>query len=357
MTDDVLSNSSLEQISIPPLGEVFVIARNSKNLTQKDVSNNLRLSVKQINALENNEFSSLPQPMITRGFIRNYARLLELDAEPLLESYRMRMPETLPSTLSVQTSTHQIMLNKNSQPWLKYILGSILVLLFLLAWFFYIEYMPVSVKQPIKNTADLASKNDAATFTPLPEIALPAAERLPESLAVEAETIVAEPVDANASLSGDAVQATPTEKNKTITNDIVMPVQNGTPTQAMPLKPPTDVDFKTLKDNAAKNTQVTLPQSAVTVKPVDAIANVAGIAKTSGVSMSVTEQTWVRVTDKSGNVIYEKMLAANSSDSFEAKPPLSLLIGNAKATTLTFLSKPVDLTGNTKNNVARITLE
>ena len=51
------------------------------------------------------------------------------------------------------------------------------------------------------------------------------------------------------------------------------------------------------------------------------------------------------------------MLAANSVESFDGIPPLNMLIGNAKATNLTFLGKPVDLTNYTKNNVARIVLE
>ncbi len=74
-------------------------------------------------------------------------------------------------------------------------------------------------------------------------------------------------------------------------------------------------------------------------------------------NIAVTEQTWVRVTDKSGAVVYEKMLQANSEDGFNGLPPFKVLIGNAKATKLTFLGQNVDLSNKTKNNVARLTLE
>ena len=53
------------------LGGILLAARVEKNLTQKNVSDNLRLSIKQIEALEQNDFTALPSPMITRGFIRN----------------------------------------------------------------------------------------------------------------------------------------------------------------------------------------------------------------------------------------------------------------------------------------------
>jgi len=87
------------------LGEVLAATRKSKNLSQQDVSNHLRFSVKQIDALENNEFSALPDATTTRGFIRNYARFLELDAEPLLAGYRKQVPDGQHSnTLVVHSS-------------------------------------------------------------------------------------------------------------------------------------------------------------------------------------------------------------------------------------------------------------
>jgi cytoskeleton protein RodZ len=310
MTDEVTSNPSVsEQIGFSPLGEVFYTARSAKKLSLKDVSNNLRLSIRQIEALESNDFVALPQPMITRGFIRNYARLLELDAGPLLESYRARTPDTLPGALSVQTSMHQVMLSKNSQPWLKYILGSILVILFLLTWFFYIEYMPKPVKPPVESVADVAIKNVESTFVPLPEIALPVAERQPEGV----ETVSTEAVIENANVA----PVIPDAKEQVAKEAVI----------------------------AGKTNVTDAP------KPNNAIL----ISK--NVSLSVSEETWVQVTDKSGAVIYEKMMAANSTDGFDGQPPFNLLIGNANATTLTFLGKPVDLASKTKNNVARITLE
>lgn len=313
MTDNLTSNpSALESVNFMPLGEVLSSARNGKNLSLKDVSNNLRLSVRQIEALENNDFVALPQPMITRGFIRNYARLLELDAEPLLESYRARMPETLPGALSVQSSMHQVTLGKNSQPWLTYILGSILVLLFLVAWFFYIEYMPKPVKQPADNAVVVTPKNVEPAVIPLPEVALPAAERQPESVdAISAEEAVAN-VEVVSDKNTNMAQVIPDEKQAIVKENIT----------------------------------ATAP---VVTSPV--------VTSTKNVQLSVSEQTWVRVSDKTGAVIYEKMLAANSTDGFDGQPPFSLWIGNAKATTLTFLGKPVDITSQTKNNIARVTLE
>jgi len=57
-------------------------------------------------------------------------------------------------------------------------------------------------------------------------------------------------------------------------------------------------------------------------------------------------------------VVYERILPAGSSDGFDGQPPFTVVIGNAKATKLTFLGKPIDLASSTtQNNVARIKLE
>ena len=67
-------------------------AREAKNLTTEEVSKQLRLSEKQINALESDDFDGFASAMLTRGFIKNYARLLGLDPEPLLEAHRKIAP-------------------------------------------------------------------------------------------------------------------------------------------------------------------------------------------------------------------------------------------------------------------------
>jgi cytoskeleton protein RodZ len=53
--------------------------------SHEDVAAKLKLAPRQIIALETDDFASLPGMAIVRGFIRSYAKLLELDPEPLVE--------------------------------------------------------------------------------------------------------------------------------------------------------------------------------------------------------------------------------------------------------------------------------
>jgi len=320
-----------------PLGEVLSAARIAKKLTQQDVSDSLRYSIKQIDALESNRFDALPDAMITRGFIRNYARLLEIDAEPLLASYRGRMPDKQQAHLSVQSSMQQVQLSKDSQPWLKYILGSIVVLLFLVAWFFYMEYQSKAVTAPVEKTPEAVASDAASTAPeatpslemPLPEIALPAAERQAE----DATTVSGVATDMNgAAVSSAGAEALPANQAAGVGSPAVQP----SPAQPSAVQP--------------QVSQPTISQPAVSQPTPDAVAK-------KNVSISVTEKTWVSVTDKSGKVVFEKMLSAGATEGFDALPPLSVVVGNAKAAQLTYAGKPVDLSTQTGSNVARIRLE
>lgn len=287
------------------LGEILVAARTEKKLTQQDIANNLRFSVKQVDALESNTFDLLPGATITRGFIRNYARLLEIDAEPLLVSYNMLFPTEFNKEIAVKSSMRPVQLTKDSQPWLKYILGSILILLFLMAWFFYVDYMPklgiVANEKPagIATSEHSASdKSTTETQIPLPEIALPMAERQHDAADISAGSV---------DVTGAA-----------------------------------DVDLKPAQ------TDVTQGQLA---------ANPATDVNEKNVVMMFSGQVWVQVTDKSGKIIYEKTSHQGDVETLSGKPPFNLVIGNASATKLNFSGQEVDLNAYTKNNVARITLE
>src|SRR5262249_50660744 len=77
-------------------GRVLGEARQAQNLSVADVARQLKLSVSQVEALESGDFQRLPGPVFVRGFVRNYARLLRLAPEPLLESVAALLPREEP---------------------------------------------------------------------------------------------------------------------------------------------------------------------------------------------------------------------------------------------------------------------
>jgi cytoskeleton protein RodZ len=67
------------------IGARLRAAREAQGLAIDDVAQQLKFAPRQIESLEAERFDRLPGPTIARGMVRNYARLLKLDAEPLLQ--------------------------------------------------------------------------------------------------------------------------------------------------------------------------------------------------------------------------------------------------------------------------------
>jgi cytoskeletal protein RodZ len=69
------------------IGHILREARENRGLTLEDAQANTRINARYLAALENGQYSALPTPVHARGFLRNYARFLGLDPEPLLDRY------------------------------------------------------------------------------------------------------------------------------------------------------------------------------------------------------------------------------------------------------------------------------
>ncbi|MGH8744637.1 MAG: helix-turn-helix domain-containing protein, partial [Burkholderiales bacterium] len=74
------------------VGRVLSSARERQGLSVSDVARQLKLAVRQVEALEADDFKSLPRITFVRGFIRNYAKLVQIDAEPLLLATKLMPP-------------------------------------------------------------------------------------------------------------------------------------------------------------------------------------------------------------------------------------------------------------------------
>jgi len=67
------------------VGQELAAAREARGLALADVAQQLKFAPRQLEALEQERFSALPGATFVRGMVRNYARLLKIDPEPLLE--------------------------------------------------------------------------------------------------------------------------------------------------------------------------------------------------------------------------------------------------------------------------------
>ncbi|MBQ1914887.1 MAG: helix-turn-helix domain-containing protein [Selenomonadaceae bacterium] len=69
------------------IGDILRQERERQNLTVKDIEQGTSIRALYIEAIENGEYQTLPGEVYTKGFIRNYANFLKLDADDCVRRY------------------------------------------------------------------------------------------------------------------------------------------------------------------------------------------------------------------------------------------------------------------------------
>ena len=68
-------------------GAILALLREQKGYTVSYVANKLHLRVRMIELLEADKYTQLPEVVFIKGYLRAYAKLLDLPVEPLLETF------------------------------------------------------------------------------------------------------------------------------------------------------------------------------------------------------------------------------------------------------------------------------
>ena len=80
-------------------GSVLSVARISNKYTIEEVSEYLKIPEHVINAIESNNIDALPPPTFTQGYIRAYAKYLDISEDEILEIYNRAVPHNLAAEL------------------------------------------------------------------------------------------------------------------------------------------------------------------------------------------------------------------------------------------------------------------
>lgn len=280
------------------LGKTLREARERLGLSVADAAHQTKLAPRQIEALEADDFRHLPEMPFVRGFVRSYAKMLQLDAQPLLEALPQTKAPPMPLVpVSVEVpfpSAHSP--QRQNLMWLgAALLLSVLVVAFAV-WHF---------------TTPPAKPESAQVETPVP---------LPDKMQIIAASPVAEagaiapPVE---SLSAEVAQPVSSSAEKTRISKVA--------TQAQPEKP------------AAKSDS---PQ-------------------TTALRLTFDKESWAEIRDKDDKILSSQVNPRSSELHLKGQAPFSLVIGHAASVQLYYRGKQVDLTPyiNSSSEVARLTLE
>ncbi|MEZ8254636.1 cytoskeleton protein RodZ [Vibrio splendidus] len=291
-------------------GTLLKNKRESLGLTQKQISDRLKLRVTLIQQIEENQFESDQVATFMRGYIRSYAKYVNLDEKVVLNALhhsgdaQHQEQEMLSFSRKTKTEKH------NSR-------------IMLLTWSIFAVIVGISSLWWWQNQQqDTLSQSLANTES-------------------SEELVVEESLDPELT-SLEVIEA---EQN----------------TETSPVT-----------ENSDELTEVSSAEDSVTLDPAEVLeeapeaADVASVtaesetvapeAVVNELVMQFSADCWIQVKDASGKTLSTGIKKAGQTLNLSGTAPYKVILGAPEGVSMTFASEPVDLSGYTSGKVARITL-
>lgn len=292
--------ASLEALSA---GALIRAAREKRGLHVAALAAAIKVSPRKLEALEADRYAELPDLTFTRALAHTVCRALKVDPDPVLA----KLPQAgdLPKLAQVGGGLNapfrgapgsrdpgEFTLHRKPAFW-----ATLLVLAGAAA----LALLPERW-MPWKGQATAASGAATVAATPASAASVVATPVLPVA-------VIAPPLADVAASAAAAVLAAPTAVGETVHS-----------------APPSGA-------------------------PEAAAATAAGV-----LSLRTTAESWIDVQDARGQTLLSRNVQRGETVGLDGTLPLRVTIGNAAVTQLVFRGQPVDLSANTRDNVARLQL-
>ena len=364
-----------EREAVPEnIGATLRGAREAAGYSIADVAERMRLSRHLVENLEAERFDLFPVAVFLRGYLTSYARLLEIDPEPLLEAYDQRGfgPPQLHSQDSARSTSRG---SEFTVTITTLIVIAVLIILSALWWreqWTEDAGLPgVTVERP--GEEDTAGGMDEGPGEPTEPAELaapeePAGETAPEEppgpeAVTEDPAVEPPPVRAGAvPPAGDAAPGAaepegpaPAAREETEGPDDTSPVPAEATTEA-PAEPPpapdTDGDEPAepapAPDTGTEESVERTPGAGAESAPAaaegaapDAAAGAPGELAT--LLIRVREDCWIMIRDADQRLVYRDLASAGTVLELSVAPPVRIVAGYAEGIELEYNGEPVDL--------------
>ncbi len=273
-----MTNQS-EKSTLSGLGARLKKTRESMHLTQKEAAARLYLNPKIVEIIENEAFFDGPPMTFMRGYLRSYARLLNVPENDIKAAIEALELNTTPTGLAAPTlQASPIYRGDKYIRWITYLIVLTLISLVVIWWSSHSKYVITDVPSP--NQVPAATSTTTTTETKPAETLSPVStENAPSTITTttaptepKAETIITEPTAATTTPTTNATPQTQTAPTAVVipNNNLspptapaaVSPTTSATPTSAIPSSDDTAVTTTAtpLEENTANAVTTTTPK-------------------------------------------------------------------------------------------------
>ena len=300
--------------SLATPGAQLAAQREAMGWTVEQIADQLKLAPRQVKALEAGDYAALPNMAVVRGFVRAYAKVVKIDATPLVAMIEVVSPtshEAAPPRKDVAAtfteSRFPSMTGRSSAPagWLVGVAAVVVV----------------------------AAAGAYAWQTGLIPATLFERSAAPAGATAEA--------------------AKPAEASAPIETTLVKPGEETAPVQSTNV-PLISVPPQNTPDTAAASAAPAAP--VATPAPAPAAAP-AATATGSQLVLKVTEDSWVEIRRPGTTSLISRLVKAGSTETFDIKDPALLIVGKPGGVEATLGGTPLPLPPVAGGTISRVNIK
>jgi cytoskeleton protein RodZ len=306
----------------PGPGERLKSARLARELDLGKMADQLHLTVDMVEAIECDDYSELPARVFVRGYIRNYARAVELPVDSVVSQFDQLWPDD-ESKVHVHTEPRLPADSRPAGRWASATTWLVLIAvlaLFLMWWAGYLDRFTAPVETAQSDNTAIESVAPVGSQAGDERVATPADSALPAAAASPTETAGVTPVIGS--------------------GELMLPQRPQELTSAIPPA--------TVAAAEQPSTSAQVPET-----PAEPSAATSASAVAAGPVIRFDQDCWVDIRDSSRTFKLFGTMRKGTQKTLEGTPPYKMVLGNASGVTLSVDGKPFDLAPYTKDNIAR----
>jgi len=308
-------------------------ARRSFNLSIEQVAAYLRLHPATVRNLEEDNYAHLPAPTFVRGYLRAYARSLDLDPEPILHSFR-KHHAARPAPIQGIVDHPRIRGNHIVVRVSTYLIVFALIVLLFSWWQEQISFGDGIAEEkilvlPEEMNAGIPPAGE--TQTAPPRFTASEKNRKPDAQDNRSDSPETEVVGVTEALpqSGEAPRPNP--------NESISPVSTGNTSVTAALPEET-------------GEPATKPPEETTPAPPNA-------PKIGSLTLHLRGDSWMEIYDGNGKRLYYRTGVAGKTYKFQGITPFQVTLGYARGVDVVYNGKPFDLTPYIQRELAEFSLD
>ncbi|MBS7599510.1 RodZ domain-containing protein [Pseudomonas sp. RC2C2] len=330
-------------------GEILRQARESRDWSQAEVARKLNLTVSSLNNLEAGAFDKLPGHTFARGYIRAYAKLLDMDQATLVQAF-----DQCTGTHAQGSDVHA--LGRIEEPVrlshnILRIVSLVLLVVVIGGGFFWWQDQTSLRGKDLANMAlehvEVESADGTTQIHPLdePEDQAVTAGQQPQSTTLNLEQ-ASTPAEQAGAAPAEQVATEQAPAAQAPASPAAAPAASAALAPAAPVAPVVPAPAPA-------------PAAPVVNSPVAAAPAVPAAPAPAGsgqLHLQFNADCWTSVTDGNGKVLFSAIKRKGDSLDLTGKPPFAVRLGFARGVQVSYNGQPVDVAPFTSGETARLKL-